>query len=80
MVKTLKDWIIRSQVLKVNKPMDAVHRLNVDGVYIGTLRYSRFPCENKALRKNYNKISLIIYYRESLKGHSFKKRNVVLKL
>jgi hypothetical protein len=34
MVKTLKDWIIRNQVLKVIKPMDAVHRLNVDGVSI----------------------------------------------
>ena len=49
-------------------------------LYIRTLRYSRFPCENKALRKNYNIISLVYYYRESLKGHFFKKRNVVLKL
>jgi len=37
--KNVKDWIIRNQVLKVffkyyKKPMDAVHRLNVDGVFI----------------------------------------------
>ena len=30
--KNVKDWVIRSQVLKVNKPMDAVHRLKVGGV------------------------------------------------
>jgi hypothetical protein len=32
--KNVKDWVIRSQVLKVNKPMDAVHRLKVGGVLL----------------------------------------------
>lgn len=31
--KNVKDWVIRSQVLKVIKLMDAVHRLNGGGVF-----------------------------------------------
>jgi hypothetical protein len=71
--KNAKDWVIRSQVLRVERLMDAVHRLNGSGCVIRMtcLRYSRSYRESGPADEGIRLLNYKVVGLELLGGHRF---------